>query len=58
MWLDSKAVNCPQKWGNFPFAVTTTTCCTTETCGSAEYFDLTRFQVSGLSTLAACAQAS
>ena len=19
MWLDSKAVNCPQKWGNFSF---------------------------------------
>ena len=19
MWLDSKAVNCPQKWGNFRF---------------------------------------
>ena len=23
MWLDSKAVNCPQKWGNFNAAVVT-----------------------------------
>ena len=23
MWLDSKAVNCPQKWGNFIDAITT-----------------------------------
>ena len=21
MWLDSKAVNCPQKWGNFTHAL-------------------------------------
>ena len=21
MWLDSKAVNCPQKWGNFTHAI-------------------------------------
>ena len=21
MWLDSKAVNCPQKWGNFRGAI-------------------------------------
>ena len=21
MWLDSKAVNCPQKWGNFSFSI-------------------------------------
>ena len=21
MWLDSKAVNCPQKWGNFSWSL-------------------------------------
>ncbi len=23
MWLDSKAVNCPQKWGNFTVLLST-----------------------------------
>ena len=31
--------------------MTVTTCCTIETCGSAEYFDLTRLVVSELSRL-------